>query len=109
MASLRPIAFCGKGSIGKSTTSQNTIAALLPSGKRSSSSAAIPDSTRLILNAQGAGRGTAPCGNQRLVENLNSRTCLRTAAEASRACSRVDRNMMCPFTQLHFQRNISYD
>ena len=34
MASLRQIAFYGKGGIGKSTTSQNTLAALAEMGQR---------------------------------------------------------------------------
>ncbi|MCL8381068.1 nitrogenase reductase, partial [Xanthobacter aminoxidans] len=34
MASLRQIAFYGKGGIGKSTTSQNTLAALTELGQR---------------------------------------------------------------------------
>jgi nitrogenase iron protein NifH len=34
MAKLRQIAFYGKGGIGKSTTSQNTLAALVDLGQR---------------------------------------------------------------------------
>jgi nitrogenase iron protein NifH len=46
MAKLRQIAFYGKGGIGKSTTSQNTLAALWPKwARRSSSSAATPRPT----------------------------------------------------------------
>ncbi|SDF02372.1 4Fe-4S iron sulfur cluster binding protein, NifH/frxC family [Salipiger thiooxidans] len=34
MSELRQIAFCGKGGIGKSTTSQNTLAALVELGQK---------------------------------------------------------------------------
>ena len=54
MASLRQIAFYGKGGIGKSTTSQNTLAALAEDGHRILIVACDPkaDSTRLILHAK---------------------------------------------------------
>ena len=54
MASLRQIAFYGKGGIGKSTTSQNTLAALVELGQRILIVGCDPkaDSTRLILNAK---------------------------------------------------------
>ena len=51
---LRQIAFYGKGGIGKSTTSQNTLAALAQMGKRILIVGCDPkaDSTRLILHAK---------------------------------------------------------
>jgi len=54
MSALRQIAFYGKGGIGKSTTSQNTIAALAEMGQRIMIVGCDPkaDSTRLILNAK---------------------------------------------------------
>jgi nitrogenase iron protein NifH len=54
MSALRQIAFYGKGGIGKSTTSQNTIAALAEMGQRVMIVGCDPkaDSTRLILNAK---------------------------------------------------------
>ena len=54
MASLRQIAFYGKGGIGKSTTSQNTLAALAEDGHKILIVGCDPkaDSTRLILHAK---------------------------------------------------------
>lgn len=54
MSSLRQIAFYGKGGIGKSTTSQNTLAALAEMGQRILIVGCDPkaDSTRLILHAK---------------------------------------------------------
>ena len=54
MAKLRQIAFYGKGGIGKSTTSQNTLAALVDLGQRILIVGCDPkaDSTRLILNTK---------------------------------------------------------
>jgi nitrogenase iron protein NifH len=54
MASLRQIAFYGKGGIGKSTTSQNTLAALADLGQKILIVGCDPkaDSTRLILHAK---------------------------------------------------------
>ncbi|WP_027168916.1 nitrogenase iron protein [Mesorhizobium sp. WSM3224] len=54
MSRLRQIAFYGKGGIGKSTTSQNTLAALVDLGQRILIVGCDPkaDSTRLILNAK---------------------------------------------------------
>ncbi|MBO9998005.1 MAG: nitrogenase iron protein [Cyanobacteria bacterium SID2] len=51
---IRQIAFYGKGGIGKSTTSQNTISALAEMGKRIMIVGCDPkaDSTRLILNSK---------------------------------------------------------
>ena len=52
MAALRQIAFYGKGGIGKSTTSQNTLAALAEMGHKILIVGCDPkaDSTRLILH-----------------------------------------------------------
>jgi nitrogenase iron protein NifH len=52
--SLRQIAFYGKGGIGKSTTSQNTLAALAEMGQKILIIGCDPkaDSTRLILHAK---------------------------------------------------------
>ena len=54
MSSLRQIAFYGKGGIGKSTTSQNTLAALAELGQKILIVGCDPkaDSTRLILHAK---------------------------------------------------------
>jgi nitrogenase iron protein NifH len=54
MAALRQIAFYGKGGIGKSTTSQNTLAALATMGQKILIVGCDPkaDSTRLILNSK---------------------------------------------------------
>jgi len=54
MAKLRLIAFYGKGGIGKSTTSQNTLAALAEMGQKILIVGCDPkaDSTRLILHAK---------------------------------------------------------
>ena len=54
MSKLRQIAFYGKGGIGKSTTSQNTLAALAEMGQRILIVGCDPkaDSTRLILHAK---------------------------------------------------------
>ncbi|MHB1265975.1 MAG: nitrogenase iron protein [Acidithiobacillus ferriphilus] len=54
MAKLRQIAFYGKGGIGKSTTSQNTLAALSDLGQKILIVGCDPkaDSTRLILHAK---------------------------------------------------------
>ncbi len=54
MSALRQIAFYGKGGIGKSTTSQNTLAALAEMGKKILIVGCDPkaDSTRLILHAK---------------------------------------------------------
>lgn len=54
MSALRQIAFYGKGGIGKSTTSQNTISALAEMGQKVLIVGCDPkaDSTRLILHAK---------------------------------------------------------
>ncbi|RWX04547.1 nitrogenase reductase, partial [Rhizobium hidalgonense] len=54
MAAVRQIAFYGKGGIGKSTTSQNTLAALVELRQKILIVGCDPkaDSTRLILNSK---------------------------------------------------------
>ncbi|SIO01297.1 nitrogenase iron protein NifH [Rhodovulum sp. ES.010] len=54
MSALRQIAFYGKGGIGKSTTSQNTLAALVEMDQKILIVGCDPkaDSTRLILNSK---------------------------------------------------------
>jgi nitrogenase iron protein NifH len=54
MSKLRQVAFYGKGGIGKSTTSQNTLAALAEMGQKILIVGCDPkaDSTRLILHAK---------------------------------------------------------
>ncbi|MGZ5398265.1 MAG: AAA family ATPase, partial [Mycobacterium sp.] len=54
MTALRQIAFYGKGGIGKSTTSQNTISALAEMGQKVLIVGCDPkaDSTRLILHSK---------------------------------------------------------
>jgi nitrogenase iron protein NifH len=54
MSGLRQIAFYGKGGIGKSTTSQNTLVALAEMGKKILIVGCDPkaDSTRLVLHAK---------------------------------------------------------
>ena len=54
MSALRQVAFYGKGGIGKSTTSQNTLAALSDLGQKILIVGCDPkaDSTRLILHAK---------------------------------------------------------
>ena len=54
MAAIRQIAFYGKGGIGKSTTSQNTLAALAQMGQKILIVGCDPkaDSTRLILHTK---------------------------------------------------------
>ena len=68
MAKLRQIAFYGKGGIGKSTTSQNTLAALVDLGQKILIVGCDPkaDSTRLILNTKASGHGSEPGRRSRL-------------------------------------------
>ncbi|MEY3402669.1 MAG: hypothetical protein RLZZ86_2285 [Cyanobacteriota bacterium] len=53
-ANIRQIAFYGKGGIGKSTTSQNTLAAMAEMGQRIMIVGCDPkaDSTRLMLHSK---------------------------------------------------------
>jgi nitrogenase iron protein NifH len=72
MASLRQIAFYGKGGIGKSTTSQNTLAALADLGQKILIVGCDPkaDSTRLILHAKAQDTILSLAANAGSVEDL---------------------------------------
>ena len=72
MAKLRQIAFYGKGGIGKSTTSQNTLAALAELGQRILIVGCDPkaDSTRLILHAHIGDDAVDPRGETRLAAKI---------------------------------------
>ena len=80
MSKLRQIAFYGKGGIGKSTTSQNTLAALAELGQRILIVGCDPkaDSTRLILNAKAQGTVLHLAAEAGSVEDLELEDCLRT-------------------------------
>ena len=70
--SLRQIAFYGKGGIGKSTTSQNTLAALAELGQRILIVGCDPkaDSTRLILHSKAQDTILSLAAEQGSVEDL---------------------------------------
>jgi nitrogenase iron protein NifH len=72
MAALRQIAFYGKGGIGKSTTSQNTLAALAELGQKILIVGCDPkaDSTRLILHAKAQDTILSLAAEQGSVEDL---------------------------------------
>jgi nitrogenase iron protein NifH len=72
MSDLRQIAFYGKGGIGKSTTSQNTLAALSQMGHRILIVGCDPkaDSTRLILHAKAQDTILSLAANAGSVEDL---------------------------------------
>ncbi|WP_454918071.1 nitrogenase iron protein [Xanthobacter sediminis] len=72
MSSLRQIAFYGKGGIGKSTTSQNTLAALVGMGQKILIVGCDPkaDSTRLILHAKAQDTVLSLAANAGSVEDL---------------------------------------
>ncbi|MFG1478762.1 nitrogenase iron protein [Xanthobacter sp. V4C-4] len=72
MSSLRQIAFYGKGGIGKSTTSQNTLAALVDKGQKILIVGCDPkaDSTRLILHAKAQDTVLSLAANAGSVEDL---------------------------------------
>ena len=69
---LRQIAFYGKGGIGKSTTSQNTLAALAEMGQKILIVGCDPkaDSTRLILHAKAQDTILSLAAEQGSVEDL---------------------------------------
>ncbi|RTL67147.1 MAG: nitrogenase iron protein [Hyphomicrobiales bacterium] len=80
MASLRQIAFYGKGGIGKSTTSQNTLAALVELGQKILIVGCDPkaDSTRLILNAKAQDTVLHLAAAEGSVEDLELEQVLKT-------------------------------
>ncbi|MBK8909667.1 MAG: nitrogenase iron protein [Rhodospirillales bacterium] len=80
MSDLRQIAFYGKGGIGKSTTSQNTIAALAEMGQKVLIIGCDPkaDSTRLILHAKAQQTVLHLAAEAGSVEDLELEDVLRT-------------------------------
>lgn len=89
MSSLRQIAFYGKGGIGKSTTSQNTLAALAELGQRILIVGCDPkaDSTRLILHAKAQDTILSLAANAGSVETSKSRTSSSSATRTFDASS----------------------
>ncbi|HEY5763254.1 MAG TPA: nitrogenase iron protein [Rhodocyclaceae bacterium] len=77
--SLRQIAFYGKGGIGKSTTSQNTLAALAEMGQKILIVGCDPkaDSTRLILHAKAQDTVLSLAADAGSVEDLELEDVLR--------------------------------
>ncbi len=77
---MRQIAFYGKGGIGKSTTSQNTLAAMAEIGKRIMIVGCDPkaDSTRLILHAKAQTTVMHLAAQRGSVEDLELEEVLRT-------------------------------
>ncbi|MFZ2209863.1 MAG: nitrogenase iron protein [Porticoccaceae bacterium] len=80
MDGLRQIAFYGKGGIGKSTTSQNTLAALAEMGQRILIVGCDPkaDSTRLILHAKAQDTILSLAAEQGSVEDLELDDVMKT-------------------------------
>ena len=80
MSDLRQIAFYGKGGIGKSTTSQNTIAALAEMGLKVLIVGCDPkaDSTRLMLHAKAQQTVLHLAAEAGSVEDLELEDVLRT-------------------------------
>ncbi len=80
MGDLRQIAFYGKGGIGKSTTSQNTIAALAEMGQKVLIVGCDPkaDSTRLMLHAKAQQTVLHLAAEAGSVEDLELEDVLRT-------------------------------
>ena len=80
MGSLRQIAFYGKGGIGKSTTSQNTLAALVELGQRILIVGCDPkaDSTRLIMNVKAQNTVLSLAAEAGSVEDLELEDVLKT-------------------------------
>ena len=80
MSELRQIAFYGKGGIGKSTTSQNTLAALAELGQRILIVGCDPkaDSTRLILHAKAQDTVLSLAAEAGSVEDLELDSVLKT-------------------------------
>jgi nitrogenase iron protein NifH len=79
MSGLRQIAFYGKGGIGKSTTSQNTLAALAEMGQKILIVGCDPkaDSTRLILHAKAQDTVLSLAAEAGSVEDLELEDVLR--------------------------------
>ncbi|MEJ2108007.1 MAG: nitrogenase iron protein [Acidiferrobacteraceae bacterium] len=77
---LRQIAFYGKGGIGKSTTSQNTLAALADMGQKILIVGCDPkaDSTRLILHAKAQDTILSLAAEAGSVEDLEIEDVMRT-------------------------------
>jgi nitrogenase iron protein NifH len=77
---LRQIAFYGKGGIGKSTTSQNTLAALAEMGQKILIVGCDPkaDSTRLILHAKAQDTILSLAASQGSVEDLELEDVMKT-------------------------------
>jgi nitrogenase iron protein NifH len=80
MSELRQIAFYGKGGIGKSTTSQNTLAALVELGQKILIVGCDPkaDSTRLILNSKAQDTVLHLAAEMGSVEDLELEDVLKT-------------------------------
>jgi len=80
MSALRQIAFYGKGGIGKSTTSQNTLAALSDLGQKILIVGCDPkaDSTRLILHAKAQDTVLSLAAEAGSVEDLELEDVLKT-------------------------------
>ncbi len=77
---MRQIAFYGKGCIGKSTTSQNTLAALSEMGKKILIVGCDPkaDSTRLILHAKAQNTVLSLAAEAGTVEDLEIEDVMKT-------------------------------
>lgn len=78
--SMRQIAFYGKGGIGKSTTQQNTMAALAEQGKRIMIVGCDPkaDSTRLMLHAKAQTSVLSIAAERGSVEEVELEDVMRT-------------------------------
>jgi nitrogenase iron protein NifH len=83
---LRQIAFYGKGGIGKSTTSQNTLAALAELGQKILIVGCDPkaDSTRLILHAKAQDTVLSLAAEAGSVEDLELADVLKTGFQGIR-------------------------
>ena len=103
MAKLRQIAFYGKGGIGKSTTSQNTLAALSDLGQKILIVGCDPkaDSTRLILHAKAQAtvmdlvreRGRHAAALQQGLDARHMGLLVEAVVEIARAAHRVAREI----------------
>jgi nitrogenase iron protein NifH len=86
MAALRQVAFYGKGGIGKSTTSQNTLAALAEMGQKILIVGCDPkaDSTRLILHAKAQDTILSMAAERGSVEDLELDEVMKTGYKGIR-------------------------